>query len=111
MCLNEKPREEHVRDVNGLSAIKTLASQFLEAIKIWENSSEELMKEKMEGEKVAYENTHLQTNSRKRCNGANNIHRYSEERNTSKGLNQTELQLQQVLDAELVAMQNQIEGS
>ncbi|KAK6796285.1 hypothetical protein RDI58_003986 [Solanum bulbocastanum] len=51
--LNETSREEQVRDINGLSTIKTLASQFLEAIKLWEKSSEEITKEKMVGEKVA----------------------------------------------------------
>lgn len=68
----------------------------------WEKSSEEITKEKMVGEKVADENAHMQTHNSK----LTNEDRHSEERYTSKDLNQTELQLQQVLDAEPVAMQN-----
>uniref|UniRef100_A0A0V0H0G4 Putative ovule protein n=1 Tax=Solanum chacoense TaxID=4108 RepID=A0A0V0H0G4_SOLCH len=34
--VNETSREEQVRDINGNSTIKTLASQFPEATKLWE---------------------------------------------------------------------------
>lgn len=61
MALNENAQEDQSKDINGLSSIKSLASQFLEAIKPWENSAEEITKEKMAGERVAGENKHMQS--------------------------------------------------
>ncbi|WMV20478.1 hypothetical protein MTR67_013863 [Solanum verrucosum] len=103
---NEKEQEDQIRDINGLSAIKSLASQFLEAVKAWENSTEDVIKEKMAGERVAGEKNHMQTQKSKQIIELSSMSEHSEEEIATKDFNQTELQLQQILDAEPVAMQN-----
>ncbi|KAH0707307.1 hypothetical protein KY290_010453 [Solanum tuberosum] len=60
----------------------------------------------MAGERVAGEKNHMQTQKSKQIIELSSMSEHSEEEITTKDFNQTELQLQQILDAEPMAMQN-----
>lgn len=60
----------------------------------------------MAGERVAGEKNHMQTQKSKQIIELSSMSEHSQEEITTKDFNQTELQLQQILDAEPVAMQN-----
>ncbi|KAH0651271.1 hypothetical protein KY284_031183 [Solanum tuberosum] len=115
LILKGKSREAHEDSLSGLKNIKELASQFLEAFRAWEFSPNLNVRENMASQVTPEENSLMQVKERIESNINNDMSRRAENEyismdQTPPETRETDLQIQQILDAEPVAMQNLAES-
>uniref|UniRef100_M1DK11 Uncharacterized protein n=1 Tax=Solanum tuberosum TaxID=4113 RepID=M1DK11_SOLTU len=115
LILKGKSCEAHEDSLSGLKNIKELASQFLEAFRAWEFSSDLNVRENMASQVTPEENSLMQVKERIESSINNDMSRRAENEyisidQTPPETRETDLQIQQILDAEPVAMQNLVES-